>query len=254
MSPRAERRLAVAARHGQIEQVGFFDRARALLGLDKAEGKARESDPANQKVAAATETGRRARKEKRPPLPEAPPAPGISLEDVLSVRDTGDFEKARELLRQMDRGHGLRAVLRAAAALEARDEAELSGLLPALAAQEPSWALTLQLAAAVSLDDERRPLWVREAEQLGAPNWALAWLAATSADPDVQRQGLVDLLFDDPRLARTVAARDLAIPKVVADNEAIARYASFAHGRDIVRRFGAGAVADLLERLRGAPK
>ncbi|HEY3594872.1 MAG TPA: hypothetical protein VGL13_13405, partial [Polyangiaceae bacterium] len=95
--------------------------------------------------------------------------------------------------------------------------------------------------------------WVGRAEDLGAPKWALAWLAATSADPDAQRQGLVDLLFDDPRLARTVAARDLAIPKVVADNEAIARYASFAHGRDIVRRFGAAAVADLLDRLRGAP-
>jgi hypothetical protein len=153
----------------------------------------------------------------------------------------------------MDRGHGLRAVLRAAAALEARDETELAGLLPALATQEPSWQLTLQLVAALDHDDERRASLVRDAERLGAPRWALAWIAALSADPDAQRQGLVDLLFEDQMLARTVAARDLHVDKVVADNEAIARYSGFAHGRDIVRQFGPASIAGLLDRLRGRP-
>lgn len=149
----------------------------------------------------------------------------------------------------MDRGKGLRAVLRAAAALEAHDDGEVAELLPGLVGQEPSWQLTLQLATALDDGEERRER-VRDAERLGAPAWAVAWVGALSSDPDGQRQGLVDLLFEDPGLARTVAARDLHVPKVVSDNGAIARYAAFAHGRDVVRRFGAGPIAELLDRLR----
>ena len=57
----------------------------------------------------------------------------------------------------------------------------------------------------------------------------------------------MELLFADAPLARTVAARDLGVEGAVADAEAMARYAGFAHGRDSIRRFGARAVADLLE-------
>src|SRR5262249_18598953 len=121
-------------------------------------------------------------------------------------------------------------------------------LLPGLAGQEPSWQLTLQLAAAMD-DGEQRRQRLRDAVQLGAPAWAAAWVGALSSDADEQRQGLVDLLFEDPGLARTVPARDLQVPKAVADNSAAARYASFAHGRDVVRRFGAAPIAELLDRL-----
>ncbi len=69
-----------------------------------------------------------------------------------------------------------------------------------------------------------------------------------SADEAARREGLVELLFADAPLARTVAARDLGIEGAVADAEAATRYAAFAHGRDSIRRFGARWVADLLKR------
>jgi hypothetical protein len=233
--------LAARVRPGQSGAVGLWDRARALLGIDKAERKVLEGTAASEL---------RSRKKGRPPLPEVSAGPGATLEDVLAVRETGRLEEARVLLSSIDKGHGLRTVLRAAAALEAGDERELGQLFPALQAREPSWQLSLQLAFALD-DEERRQALAREAERLGAPAWAIAWLTALSNDPDVRRRGLVDLLFEDAALARTVAARDLAVERVVADNEAIGRYAAFAHGRDLVRRFGAARVADLLDRLRG---
>lgn len=58
----------------------------------------------------------------------------------------------------------------------------------------------------------------------------------------------MELLFSDAPLARTVAARDLAVEGAVPDAEAMGRYAAFAHGRDCIRRFGPRAVADVLER------
>jgi hypothetical protein len=35
---------------------------------------------------------------------------------------------------------------------------------------------------------------------------------------------------------------------IKADNDAIRRYAAFAHGRDLIRRFGAAQVSRLLDR------
>ena len=233
--------------------MGFFDRARALLGLERAAEKAadRAADAPGSSSSSEAVTSRRKRREDRPPLPEPPASPAASLEDVLTARAAGDRDRARTLLAGMDRGKGLRAVLRAAAALEAGDEVEVDRLLPGLVGQEPSWQLTLQLAAALD-DGEQRRERVRAAERLGAPAWAIAWIGALSSDSDEQRKGLVDLLFEDPGLARTVAARDLALPKVVADHDAVARYAAFAHGRDVVRRFGAAPIAELLDRLSPA--
>ena len=82
----------------------------------------------------------------------------------------------------------------------------------------------------------------------GAPRWALAWARATSLDAEERRLGLVELLFADAPLARTVAARDLHIEGVEADPEGLGQYAGFVHGRESIRRFGAAEVARLLER------
>ena len=88
----------------------------------------------------------------------------------------------------------------------------------------------------------------RVASERGAPAWALAWVRALSEDETERRTGLVELLFEDAALARTVAARDSALADVKADNDAIRRYAAFAHGRDVIRKFGAAQVASLLGR------
>jgi len=213
-----------------------------------ADGSA-DGKPPNKSDAKAL---RRPRKEGRPPLPEVTASPGATLEDVLALREAGRLDEARALLASLDKGRGLRAVLRAAAALEAGDDEELAQLLPALAQQEPSWQLTLQVAAAID-DLARRRSLAGEADRLGAPPWASAWLGALSKDHEEQRRGIVALLFEDAALARTVAARDLAVAGAIVDNDAIARYASFAHGRDLVRRFGAERVAQLLDRLREKP-
>jgi hypothetical protein len=45
-----------------------------------------------------------------------------------------------------------------------------------------------------------------------------------------------------------VAARELAVPEVKPDNDAVRRYTAFAHGRDVIRKFGAAQVASLLDR------
>jgi hypothetical protein len=167
------------------------------------------------------------------------------LEDALLAREAGNTKEMWRLLRQLDRGRGLRTVLRAAAALEAGDERELGELLPRVRAEEPAWWLPLQIAAA--LGDEERAARFRARAQ-GAPAWALAWAQALSPDAAAQRRGLVDLLFADVALARTVAARDLHLAGAEADPDGAERYVGFAHGRDCIRRFGATVVADLYER------
>jgi hypothetical protein len=156
--------------------------------------------------------------------------------------------EARSILASIDKGQGLRTVLRAAAALEAGDEEELHNLLPAVASEQPAWQLWLQVAAALE-PGERREALARDAMRLGAPKWSIAWLRASSTDEAEQRGGLVDLLFEDGALARTVAARDLGIPNVKPDNDAIRRYTAFAHGRDVIRRFGALQISALLEQV-----
>jgi hypothetical protein len=218
--------------------MGFFDKAKAALGLGPS------------KAARAHKT------DGRPPLRDLPPtvASGGSLEDALVAREAGRPDEARKILATLDRGKGLRTVLRAAAALEAEDEEELSPLLIAIKASEPAWSLPLEIASALESpgDAQRRAALVELAGADGAPTWALAWTLASSPDEPERNRGMVDLLFADPALARTVAARDWKIEKAVDDREAVERYASFAHARDAIRRFGAVRVAEVLTRVRGS--
>jgi hypothetical protein len=253
--------------------MGFFDKAKRLLGLgasdegeDGDEGEAGAA-PAAGAAAPVAPVGRsadpraarlekaRGRKD-RPPLAEIPPEQGQTVDDALAAREAGDPRGARQILATIDRGAGLRTVLRAAAALEAGDEDELRPLLPAVAAEAAGYKLWLQVAAALggsgdgggSGDARAAAPYLERAAREQAPAWALAWTRAMSSDPAARREGLVELLFTDAPLARTVAARDLGAEGVVSDPEAAPRYAAFAHGRDSIRRFGARAVADLLDR------
>ncbi len=139
-------------------------------------------------------------------------------------------------------------MLRAAAALEAGDEGELGPLLAALKAEAAEHKIWLQVAAALGASGGAAAPYLERARAAGAPGWALAWARAISEDATARREGLVELLFSDAPLARTVAARDLAVEGAVPDAEAMGRYAAFAHGRDCIRRFGPRAVADVLER------
>ena len=186
-------------------------------------------------------------------MPEVSGAASATIEDVLTARAAGSFDEARAILAAIDKGQGLRTILRAAAALEAGDEEEVSKLLPLVRKDTPAWQLRLQVAAALEQGPGRDDLVVR-AKRLGAPAWSTAWIAALSADDAEKRTGLVDLLFEDAALARTVAARDLGLADIKADNDAIRRYAAFAHGRDVIRRFGAAQVVALLGRAdAGSP-
>jgi hypothetical protein len=238
--------------------MGFLDKAKRLLGLgaptdDDADDTEAPAEPAPARAPADPRAAALARargRKDRPPLAEVPPEQGQSVEDALAAREAGDKEEARRILATIDRGAGLRVVLRAAAALEAGDEAELRPLLPAVANEAAGYKLWLQVAAA--LGDDRAGPYVERAAASQAPAWALAWSRAMSREEAARREGLVELLFSDAPLARTVAARDLGVEGAVADPEAGSRYAAFAHGRDSIRRFGAGVVADLLERaVRG---
>jgi hypothetical protein len=221
--------------------MGWLDKAKIALGIIDAGDVEDEGPPRAQKrVTLGKDDG-------RPSLDGIEAAPQETLDDVLAARDAGDLEEMRSLLKRIDRGRGLRVVLRAAAALEANDEAELNALLPNVAACEPAWKLPLQVAAVVEDREKGAALRVR-AERLGAPPWALAWMDACSSDEETRRRGLVELVFLDPALARTVAARDLQIAGVVADADAGHRFVSFAHGRDCIRRFGSELVADTLSR------
>lgn len=245
-------------------RMGFLDKAKRLLGIgadDAPEsdrgagpGDAAESKGAGEKVDPRLLAAERAgkldprRRDRRPPLVEAPPQ-GPSVEDALALRDAGDREGARKMLRDIDKGGGLRTVLRAAAALEAGDREELATLLPAVAHEEPRYKLLLQVAGALGDAEAARP-YIERAAAEKAPAWALGWARATSEDAAVRREGLVELLFADHALARTVAARDLHLEGVEADPDAGPRYASFTHGRDSIRRFGAATVAALLDEAR----
>ncbi len=191
-------------------------------------------------------------------MKEMPPAsPSASLEDALLARQAGCVEEARRILTAIDRGKGLRTVLRAAAALEAGDEHELVTLLPGLVSHEPGWRLALQIACALArsrTEPERQARLVSFAKAHGAPEWSLAWAAASQVDDGASRRGQVDLLFADAALARTVAAREWDVKGAQDDREAVERYATFAHGRDAIQRFGALAVARVFERAFGGTK
>lgn len=243
--------------------MGIFDRAKKLLGItgdgeataeDAPEGAGAAAAPgqppaerSDSRVLAAERAGRLdpKRRDRRPPLVEAPPQ-GPSVEDALAAREAGHKDAAQKILRDIDKGGGLRTVLRAAAALEAGDKSELASLLPQIANEEPRYKLLLQVAAALGDPDAARP-YIERAALAKAPAWALGWARTMSTDATVRREGLVELVFADHALARTVAARDLQLPGVEADPDAGPRYASFTHGRDSIRRFGAATVAQLLD-------
>ena len=202
--------------------MGWLDRTKAALGLGTA-AKAKDG---------------------RPPLKDLPSAsPAASLDDALEAREAGRIDEARAILRAIDRGKGLRTVLRAGAALEAGDEEELAPLARAIKESEPGWRLALQTASALTKEGDRpvRERLVAFARSHGAPLWALSWA-------DVTVQGRVDLLFSDAPLARTVAAREWKVEGAQDDREAIERYATFAHGRDAIRRFGAVGIAQVFAR------
>jgi hypothetical protein len=220
--------------------VSWIDKAKVALGILSPEDI--EEDDAEPRAQ------RRSRPD-RPPLNDSMGAPQQSLQDAFEAREAGDNARMRQLLREMDRGGGLRTAIRAAAALEAGDENELQPLLVTLAQDPAPWRLQLQTAAALGGNDQAEELRQRAVAQK-APVWALAWCRIDPKDEEAFRHGLVDLLFCDPALARTVAARDLEIEGAVADTAAAARYAGFAHGRDCIARFGAEQVAKILNRSR----
>ena len=250
--------------------MGFFDRAKSWLGIGSAEqegeaaaredrrreaegssiGAEARGDPgATPKFDRAREPRRKDGRE-RPALKEVEPSSSVTLEDALQAREEGDSAQFRQILREIDKGGGLRTVLRAAAALEAGDEDELAPLLPIVSAEEPAWKLPLQIAAALA-DPQAAGPHIDRATRAGAPAWAIAWSRALSTDAGTCREGLVELLFTDASLARAVAARDLQIERVVSDPLAAQRYTSFAYGRDSIRKFGAPLVAKLLDRAAG---
>ncbi len=237
--------MLLGGRPGKVGAVGFWDRARSALGLGKRASSALEA-PLSSPVP-APRPDRRKKKDQRPPLPEVIEGASATIDDALKAREAGSKDEARAILATIDKGQGLRTVLRAAAALEAGDEEDLRKLLPAVQKEEPAWQLRLQVAAALEPGAWRDGL-IRDATRLGAPPATLAWVRALSSDETERRQALVDLLFADPALARTVAARELAVPDVKPDHDAVRRYTSFAHGRDVIARFGAREVAALLER------
>ena len=255
--------------------MGFFDKAKKLFGLgadgdepEENEAAAGASDDdryaaaqaraaarsitekSDPRVLAAERAGKLdpRRRDRRPPLVEAAPQ-GPSVDDALAAREAGDKDGAQKILRDIDRGTGLRTVLRAAAAMEAGDRRELDELLPKLAHEEPRYNRLAQVAAALGDADAARPYLERAAAEK-APAWLLGWAKATSGDATATREGLVEMVFADHALARTVAARDLAIPGAEADPDAGPRYASFVHGRDSIRRFGAKLVAAVLDEAQ----
>lgn len=223
--------------------MGFFDRLKKMLGGGEAAA-AEEAAPENP----GKTRGEARKKRSRPPL-GAPPPPSENIEDVLVARAAGEKRRAREILKTIDRGAGLRTVLRAAAALEDNDDEEVRALAPKVIGDAP-WRLFVQTAAALG-DVRGEPLVIRAAET-GAPPYAIAWARCAIGSEAECRRALVELLFIDAPLARTVAARDLKIEGAHEDGTAIARYASLDAGRDAIARFGADSVVALVDRI--APK
>jgi hypothetical protein len=213
--------------------MGWLDRTKAALGLGQAP-KGLKSDG-------------------RPPLKDLPPAcPAASLDDALEARAAGRADEARAILRAIDRGKGLRTVLRAGAALEAGDEEELAPLVRSVATSEVAWRLAIQIATAMSPngDSATAPRATRDrlvafAAAHGAPVWALSWAQSTSS---ASVKGKVAFLFADAPLARTVAAREWKVEGAQEDRSAIDRYATFAHGRDLIARFGPLVIAEVFAR------
>ena len=234
--------------------MGLFDKAKRLLGLggdveDEGAGEGEPEERAERAPAskAAGDDRRvavrgrgRAAPAGRPPLVEAPP-PSQTIEDALVLRDAGDRAGARALLAQIDRGSGLRTVLRAAAALEEGDEAELAPLVDAVRAEIDGHRL---LPACSPLRSPTPPSRRRSShgEAAGRRAGLGACLDARSSDEATKRAGLVELLWSDAALARTVAARDLDVGGAVADPAAAQRYGQ-------VERSGADSIQPLLRAV-----
>ena len=145
-----------------------------------------------------------------------------TLDDALVARAAGMLEIARAILAAIDKGRGLRTVLRAAAASEARDEEELGKLLPSVTREQPPWQLPLQVAAALEAGPSRDA--TRRAGQSARRTGVGARLAERPCRRRTRAASRVwsILLFEDAALARTVAARDLSVPHIQPDNDAIA--------------------------------
>jgi hypothetical protein len=233
--------------------MGFLDRAKQLLGIGSAGAGKNDDDRDEEAATPPADRGRapqRRDRKDRPALQEPPPGSSQSVDDALLAREAGDKAEARRILAEIDRGQGLRTVIRAAAALEAGDEALVRELLPAVAHEAEGWKLVLQVAAALA-DPASAARYVDRAVAESAPPWAIAWTRAMSTDEKERREGLVELLWTDAPLARTVASRDLAVNSVASDPDAAQRYAAFAHGRESIRRFDAKIVARLVDRALG---
>lgn len=247
-----------------MRAMGFFDRAKKLFGIGSSDDdhddardeapthkEARDDAPAHKETRAEKLARARGRTD-RPPLRDENVAAGPMIEDALAAREDGQKAESLRILSSIDKGKGLRLVLHAAALLEAGDEGELRSKLAAVAAEAEGYRLALQIAQAFDGSSDAAP-WIDRALQKGAPPWAIAWTRALSRDDKERREGLVELLFADAPLARVVGARDLHIEGAApGDTEAVTRYASFAHGRDTIRRFGAREVAALIARAGGA--
>ena len=161
--------------------MGFFDKAKQLLGLGGSSDEDEEADDLSPAAGAHGAHGGKGRDRKdRPPLVEVPAGTGQSVEDALLAREAGNHDEAQKIFAQIDRGQGLRTVLRAAAALEAGDEDVVKSLLAAVAAEAEGWKLPLQIAGAL----EDRALAARYLERAvaeKAPVWAIAWARAGSS-------------------------------------------------------------------------
>src|SRR5947209_2575807 len=109
--------------------MGWLDKAKGIFGGSKGVagglGGSQDAHPSD----ASPKSKDPRRKDGRPPLREVAPTSTATLDDALAARDAGDRAKARAILASIDKGQGLRTVLRAAAALEAGDEEELQSLL-----------------------------------------------------------------------------------------------------------------------------
>ena len=123
-----------------------------------------------------------------------------------------------------------------------------SGPLLAVArAEAEGYKIWLQIAAALGASGDAAAPHLERAAAEGAPAWALAWARALSERRDGAARGA-----GGAALRRRAAGADgggarPGVEGAVADAEAMGRYAGFAHGRDCIRRFGARAVADVLE-------
>lgn len=184
----------------------------------------------------------------------AKPPPGKSLEGALELREQGRADEALELLGEIDQGKGLRRLLRAAALLEAgRDPGSLGDThaqLGGLSIDAARVRTAAGLVVAGDLDAAEAMLGrVNRGFEPATCAWVRVSIARGASRPDAERQALVELVFADDALARTVAARDLGLSDGEPASAAVERYGAHAFARDAIARFGAASVAKLLSKV-----